>query len=409
VSSFRAARGVNDGWQGELGARTAHVTRDTQQPPMADYYSVLGVDRGASDDDIKKAYRKLAMTYHPDRNGGSREAEEKFKEITEAYDVLRDASKRAAYDRYGEAGLRGGGGGAYHHVDLSEALNIFMRDFGLGDLFTQGGGRSGASAVRQGSDIKVAAELTLAEVAVGVEKTFKVKLLDLCELCEGKGAEPGTRPTTCTTCQGSGEVRRAQRSFFGQFVSVAPCPTCAGEGTVVASPCKKCRGEGRIRTERTVTAKIPPGVATGQYMTLRGQGNVGPRGGPRGDILVVFEVEDDPRFERDGEDIYCEALLSYPQLALGAELQVPGVVGEVALRVPPGTQSGHVFHFRGRGLPRVNASGVGDMHVRVQLWTPETLSDEEERLIRRLAELQQQPPDKRAKGFWSQLKEAFSA
>ncbi len=375
---------------------------------MADFYETLGVERTAADDEIKKAYRKLAMTYHPDRNGGSREAEERFKEITEAYDVLRDPNKRAAYDRYGEAGLRGGGGGA-QHVDLSEALNIFMRDFGLGDLFSQAGGRSGGTAVRQGSDIKLPAELTLAEVATGVEKTFSVKLLDACDLCDGRGAEPGTKPSTCPTCSGIGEVRRAQRSFFGQFVSVAPCPTCSGEGTVVATPCKKCRGEGRVRVDRTITAKIPPGVATGQYMTLRGQGNVGPRGGPRGDVLIVFEVEDDARFERDGEDVYCEALLSYPQLALGAELQVPAVIGEVTLRVPAGTQSGHVFHFRGKGVPRVNATGVGDMHVRVQLWTPERVSDEEERLLRRIAELQQRPPEKRAKGFWTQLREVFTA
>jgi molecular chaperone DnaJ len=201
---------------------------------MADYYAVLGVERTASDDEIKKSYRKLAMTYHPDRNGGSQEAEERFKEITEAYDALRDPNKRAAYDRYGEAGLRGGAGGA--PPDLSEALNIFMRDFGLGDLFGQAGGRSGGTAVRQGTDIKLPAELTLAEVATGVEKSFKVRLLETCELCDGRGAEPGTKPTTCTTCNGMGEVRRAQRSFFGQFVSVAPCPTCAGEGTVVATP-----------------------------------------------------------------------------------------------------------------------------------------------------------------------------
>ncbi|CAA9311763.1 MAG: Chaperone protein DnaJ [uncultured Gemmatimonadaceae bacterium] len=375
---------------------------------MADYYTTLGVERTASDDEIKKAYRKLAMTYHPDRNGGSKEAEERFKEITEAYDALRDPNKRAAYDRYGEAGLRGGGAGA-QHVDLSEALNIFMQNFGMGDLFSQAGGRSGGTAVRQGSDIKLPAAITLAEVATGLEKTFKLKLLDPCDACDGRGAEPGTKAATCPTCAGAGEVRRAQRSFFGQFVSVAPCPTCSGEGTVVATPCRKCRGEGRVRVERSVTAKIPPGVATGQYMTLRGQGNVGPRGGPRGDVLVVFEVEDDPRFERDGEDVYCEALLSYPQLALGAELQVPAVIGDVTLKVPPGTQSGHVFHFRAKGLPRVNATGVGDMHVRVQLWTPERVSDEEERLLRRLAELQQNPPDKRNKGFWTQLKEVFSA
>ena len=204
-------------------------------------------------------------------------------------------------------------------------------------------------------------------------------------------------------------MRRAQRSFFGQFVSVAPCPTCAGEGTVIASPCKKCRGEGRVRGEHTIAVDIPAGVATGQYMTLRGRGNVGPRGGERGDILVVFEVDDDPRFERDGEDLYCEVLVSYPQLVLGGDVAVPGVVNDLSLRLPPGTQSGQIFHLRGRGLPRVNATGTGDLHVRVQLWTPESLSEEEEALIRRLAELRSKMPEKREKGFWSKMKEALGA
>ena len=379
---------------------------------MSDFYSVLGVQRTASDDDIKKAYRKLAMQCHPDRNNGSREAEEKFKEITEAYDVLRDPNKRAAYDRYGEAGLRAGaGGGGFHHVDLSEALGIFMRDFGafsgLGDLFGASGGRRPGDS-RRGSDVKLTVELTLAEVATGVQKTFSAKLLDPCDKCEGSGAEQGTRAQRCNTCGGSGEVRRAQRSFFGQFVSVAPCPTCAGEGNVIAAPCKKCRGEGRLRGDHSIPVQIPPGVATGQYMTLRGLGNAGPRGGPRGDVLVVFEVADDPRFERDAEDLYCEVLVSYPQLVLGADVEVPAVTTTVSLRVPPGTQSGQVFNVRGRGLPRVNASGVGDLHVRVQLWTPDSVSREEEALLRKLAETQK-PPQAREKGFWTRMKEALGA
>jgi molecular chaperone DnaJ len=374
---------------------------------MADFYSVLGVARDASDDDIKKAYRKLAMQYHPDRNNGSKDAEEKFKEITEAYDVLRDADKRAAYDRFGEAGLRGAGAGGFHHVDLSEALNIFMRDFaGFGDLF--GGGRQPGTS-RTGADVKLGVSLTLEEVATGVEKSITVKLLDPCDKCSGSGAEPGTKPQRCTTCGGSGEVRRAQRSFFGQFVSVAPCPTCAGEGTVVASPCRKCRGEGRLRAEHSIPVRIPAGVATGQYMTLRGLGNAGPRGGARGDILVVFDVQDDPRFERDGEDLYCEVLVTYPQLVLGSDIEVPAVTGSVSVRVPPGTQSGQVFHLRGRGLPRVNATGVGDLHVRVQLWTPDTLAGEEKELIERLAQLQHSAPDTRNKGFWTKMREALGA
>ena len=379
---------------------------------MSDFYSVLGVQRAASDDDIKKAYRKLAMQYHPDRNNGSREAEEKFKEITEAYDVLRDPNKRAAYDRYGEAGLRGGAGGAgFHHVDLSEALGIFMRDFGafsgLGDLFGAAGGRRQGNS-RAGSDVKLTVELSLQEVATGVQKTFNAKLLDPCDRCEGSGAEQGTKAQRCSTCGGSGEVRRAQRSFFGQFVSVAPCPTCAGEGTVIAAPCKKCKGEGRTRGDHSIPVQIPAGVATGQYMTLRGMGNAGPRGGPRGDVLVVFDVADDPRFERDGEDLYCEVLVSYPQLVLGDDVEVPAVTTTVSLRIPPGTQSGQVFNVRGRGLPRVNASGVGDLHVRVQLWTPDAVTRDEEALLRKLAETSK-VPQSREKGFWTRMKEALGA
>ena len=378
---------------------------------MADFYSVLGVPRGSSDDDIKKAYRKLAMQYHPDRNNGSKDAEEKFKAITEAYDVLRDPQKRAAYDRYGEAGLRGGGGG-FHHVDLSEALGIFMRDFGafagLDEMFGFGS-RSGGS-VRAGADVKITIPLTLAEVATGVEKKVTIKLLDQCDKCAGSGAEPGTKAVTCSTCNGSGEVRRAQRSFFGQFVTVAPCPTCHGEGTVVQTPCKKCRGEGRVREEREVAIDIPPGVATGQYMTLRGAGNAGQRGGARGDIHVIFEVADDPRFERDGEELYTEVLVTYPQLVLGADITVPTVTSSAPLKIPPGTQSGQVFHLRGRGLPRVNASGTGDLHVRVQLWTPDRLTDDERDLIARLGEIQKSVPlDGRDKGFWAKMKEALGA
>jgi molecular chaperone DnaJ len=376
---------------------------------VADFYSVLGVTRTASDDEIKKAYRKLAMQYHPDRNNGSKEAEEQFKAISEAYDVLRDPEKRAAYDRYGEAGLRGGGGGGFHHVDLSEALNMFMRDFGglggFSDLF--GTGR--AQANRTGADVKVQINLTLSEVATGVDRTLAMKLLDACDKCNGNGAEPGTTPQRCATCGGSGEVRRAQRSFFGQFVSVAPCPTCGGEGTVVSTPCKKCRGDGRVRAEKTLTIRVPAGVATGQYMTLRGRGNAGPRGGERGDVIVLFGVEDDPRFERDGDDLYSEVLVSYPQLVFGTDLDVPTVTGTVALRVPPSTHSGHVFHVRGKGLPRVNASGTGDLHVRVQLWTPDELTRDEETLIRKLAEVAAKPPQTRAKGFWTKMKEALGA
>jgi molecular chaperone DnaJ len=280
---------------------------------------------------------------------------------------------------------------------------------GFGDLFGGGRGGGGQSGPRTGSDIRITVPLKLAEVETGVEKTVTVKLLTSCEACQGSGAEPGTTAQRCTTCAGAGEVRRAQKSFFGQVISVTPCPTCSGEGTIITSPCKKCRGEGRVRQEQEIKIKVPAGVATGQYMTIRGAGNVGPRGGGKGDILVVFEVDEDPRFERDGEDLYCEVLVTYPQLVFGSDVQVPTVSASVTLQVPARTESGQVFHLRGRGLPRVNASGVGDLHVRLQLFTPETLAPEEETLIKRLGEIQSAPVQRRAKGFWSKIKESLGA
>jgi molecular chaperone DnaJ len=378
---------------------------------MADYYEVLAVSRTATDEEIKAEYRKLAMRWHPDRNNGSKEAEEKFKELTEAYDVLRDPQKRAAYDRYGEAGLRAGGmSGGFHHFDLSEALNVFMRDFGFGAGFSTmfGDARQGGS-VRTGADVKVTVELTLQEVATGVDKKVSLRLLDPCDRCEGRGAEPGSRAEVCPSCGGAGEVRRAQRSFFGQFITVAPCPTCKGEGSVIGSPCKKCRGEGRIRADREMSIQVPAGVATGQYMTLRGVGNAGARGGTRGDVHVMFEVADDPRFERDGEDLYTEVLATYAHLVFGADVNIPTVAGSVVLSVPAGTQSGQIFHLRGRGLPRVNTSGTGDLHVRVQLWTPDRLTEREEQLIQELGKVQKSVPVDRGKSFWTRMRDALGA
>jgi molecular chaperone DnaJ len=378
---------------------------------MADYYEVLSISRTATDEEIKTAYRKLAMRWHPDRNNGTKEAEEKFKELSEAYDVLRDPQKRAAYDRYGEAGLRAGGAASgFHHFDLSEALNVFMRDFGLGGSFGTifGDARQGGS-IRTGADVKVSVQLTLEDVAAGVDRTVNLKLLDPCERCEGQGAEPGTRAQVCPSCGGAGEVQRAQRSFFGQFITVAPCPTCKGEGSVIASPCKKCRGDGRVRVDREITVHVPAGVSTGQYMTIRGVGNAGVRGGPRGDVHVVFDVSDDPRFERDGEDLYTEVLTTYPQLVFGADVNIPTVNGSVVLSVPPGTQSGQIFHLRGRGLPRVNTGGTGDLHVRVQLWTPDRLTQQEEELIKKLATVQKSVPVDRGKSFWTKMRDALGA
>jgi molecular chaperone DnaJ len=375
---------------------------------VSEFYALLGISREASDTEIKKAYRKLAMEYHPDRNS-SPHAEAKFKEITEAYEVLRDPQKRATYDRYGKAGLAGGGGYGFHHVDLSEALNIFMRDFGaMGGFESLFGGRRSRAEERRGQDIRVTVRLTLTEVALGAKKTVKLKTLERCGTCEGTGAKPGSHPTTCTTCHGSGEVRRATRSMFGQFISVAPCPTCSGEGKIIADPCEVCRGEGRVRGERSVTVDIPAGVSTNNYLTLRGQGAAGPRNGPNGDLLVMLDIKEDERFERQGDDLVFDLLVSFSQAALGGEHAVPTPYGEEQLKIPSGTQPETVLRLRGKGLPILGQDAKGDLLVRVRVWTPERLNEEQERLFRELAKVEGEPP-KRSPGFWSKLKEALGA
>jgi molecular chaperone DnaJ len=375
---------------------------------VSDYYALLGCSRTATETEIKKAYRKLAMEYHPDRNSAP-EAEARFKEITEAYEVLRDPEKRAMYDRYGKAGVGAGAGGGFHHVDLGEALNIFMRDFGgMGGFESLFGGGRSRSDQRRGQDIKVTVRLTLTEVALGAKKNVKIKSLERCAVCEGSGAKAGSKPTTCTGCGGSGEVRRAARSMFGQFISVAPCPTCNGEGRVITEPCEVCRGEGRVRGERTVTVEVPAGVSGNNYLTLRGQGAAGPRGGPGGDLLVMLDIKEDERFERQGDDLIYDLSLSFSQAALGGEHQVPTPYGEERLKVPSGTQPETVLRLRNKGLPILGQDGRGDLLVRVHVWTPEQLTDEQERLFREMAKLEGEGP-KRAPGFWSKLKEALGA
>jgi molecular chaperone DnaJ len=251
-------------------------------------------------------------------------------------------------------------------------------------------------------------KLSLAEVAGGVKKTVKLKTLERCATCAGSGARPGTQPSRCTTCGGSGEVRRAARSMFGQFVSVSACPTCGGEGQVVLQPCEVCRGEGRVKGERTTTVEIPAGVSANNYLTLRGQGAAGPRNGPQGDLLVMLDVKQDERFERRGDDLVLDLPVSFSQAALGAQVTIPTVYGDEEIRVPPGTQPETVLRLKGRGLPVLGQSAKGDLLIRVRVWTPERLSDEQERLFQQLATLEGEPP-KRSPGFWSKLKEALGA
>ena len=387
---------------------------------MRDYYEILGVARDADGDAIKKAYRKLAVQFHPDKNGGSKEAEEKFKEATEAYEVLRDPQKRGAYDRYGHAGVRGSGaaGGGFQGFDFSDALNVFMRDFGgfsgFEDLFgAAAGARRGRGGARKGPDVRVRLTITLGEVAAGTKKTIRLALDAPCETCAGSGAAPGTQPVTCTTCGGNGQVRRVQNSVFGQMVSVTPCPTCRGEGKTIASPCPKCSGSGVQRGERDIEVDVPAGVSSGDYITMRGQGNAGPSGAARGDLIVVMDVKEDPRFSREGADLIHDHAITFSRAALGGEVEVPTVDGTAKVTIPPGTQSGRMLRLRGRGLPHLRGGGRGDQIVRIIVWTPTKLDAEQERLLRQLATLEAPPPsntDPNVKegGFWSKVKEALT-
>ena len=360
-----------------------------------DFYEVLGVAKGATDDEIKKAYRKLALKYHPDRNPGDKQAEESFKEATEAYDVLSDDQKRARYDQFGHAGIGSGAGaqsgfeGGAYGFDLSDALRTFMRDFGgfgdLGNIFGEGGGRRTATAgPSRGNDLRVTLALTLEEVATGVEKKVRLARRAACQTCQGSGSEDG-KVTPCTTCGGTGEIRRVARSIFGQVMNVSVCPTCHGEGQIVAKPCKTCHGGGRVKVSEAITVKIPAGVASGNYIPIRGKGDVGPRGGPPGDLLVFIEEHAHPIFERHGDDIFASVPVTFSQAALGDDqLEVPALDGKTVMKLPRGTQTNRLFRLRGRGIPHLRGGGRGDVIVRVVIWTPERLGKDSEDLLKKL-------------------------
>jgi molecular chaperone DnaJ len=379
-----------------------------------DYYEVLGLGRDANEDDIKKAYRKLALQHHPDRNPGSQEAEEKFKEATEAYEVLKDPQKRSTYDQFGHAGLSGAGGfgtGGFAGFDLSDALRAFMRDFGgFGGIFDDFFGGTTARTQRgypKGQDLQVRLNLTLEEIAAGVEKKIKIKRLQRCDECGGSGAAKGSSKKTCPRCHGSGQLRRVSRSLFGQFVNVTICDVCHGEGEIVDQPCPQCRGEGRAKGTSTVSVKIPAGVTSGNYIQMRGAGNVGPRGGPPGDVIVLVDEQQHPEFRRHGDDILHDTLISFAQAALGDQIPVPTLDGKIDLKIPPGTQSGKIFRFRGKGIPHLHGYGKGDELIRVLVWVPTHLSSEEKKLLKELAAKENMKPPEGDKGFFEKLKETL--
>ncbi len=361
-----------------------------------DCYEVLGVDRGALEEEIKRAYRKLAMNYHPDRNPGDKEAEERFKEASEAYEVLRDPEKRQIYDRFGHEGLRGTGFTGFRGFDdiFSSFGDIFEEFFGFGTRSKDS--RRGRGRGRPGSDLRYNLTLTLEEAAVGREAEIPVERHEQCSTCNGSGAKPGTSPTVCPMCHGRGQVTRSQ----GFFTISTTCGQCYGQGQIIAHVCEACHGAGRTRVQQKVNVKIPPGVDNGSRLRLRGEGDPGEGGGPSGDLYVVIFVEPHPFFERQGDDVLCQVPISFTQAALGAKMEVPTLGGEETIQIPKGTQSGTLFRLGGAGMPRLRGPGRGDQVIQVVVKTPPHLTKRQEEILRELAEISGEEVAPRKKGFW---------
>lgn len=390
-------------------------------PTTKDYYDILGVDKNASDSEIKKAYRKMAMKYHPDRNKGDDSSEQKFKEASEAYDVLKDPQKRARYDQYGHSGLHSDGFNEqdFHDINIEDIFSRFGDIFGS-DIFGGAGGRGGRgrsrsrarrSAGQRGSDMKLNIELTLEEIAFGTEKKLKVKKQVQCDACDGTGAETSDDYETCSTCNGMGEVRQVNKTMFGQFVNVQACPNCNGEGRIIRNKCSKCNGQGRVTGKETVKVRIPAGVSSGNYITMRNSGNAGVRGGEAGDLIVLIEEKEHEQFERDQNDIYYDLVLSIPDATLGTEVEVPTLKGKAKLKIDEGTQPGKLLRMKGRGIQGLNGAGTGDQYIRVNVYIPKNLSNEEKKKIASLKEADNFDPvhkKESKKGFFSKIKDVFS-
>lgn len=390
-----------------------------------DFYEILGVERKASQDVIKKSYRKLALQFHPDRNPGNKQAEDKFKEAAEAYEVLSDPDKRRRYDQFGHEGMRGTDFRPFTNVD-----DIFST---FGDIFGQGGGfggsvfdemfgRGSGSGQRRrqtqvgqpGSDLKLRLKITLEEVAAGVEKKLKIKKYILCETCRGSGAKSSSSRLTCPVCSGTGELRQVSRSVFGQFVNISTCSNCGGEGKIVKDPCLTCKGDGRVQSEAAVKVQIPAGVTEGNYISLRGEGNAGVRGGQAGDVIVIIDVESHEVFTRNNDDVILDLLVSFPEAALGAEIEVPTLNGRAKLKVEAGTQSGRILRMREKGIAHLNSYGRGDQLVRVNIWVPTKTDSNDRNLLKDLSLSENINPkegDKSAhseKSFFDRMKKTYS-
>ncbi|GAB6084831.1 molecular chaperone DnaJ [Alkaliphilus crotonatoxidans] len=371
-----------------------------------DFYEVLGVDRNANADEIKRAYRKLAMKYHPDKNQGDQEAEAKFKEINEAYEVLSSPEKKQRYDQFGHAGMNGNGGGGFEggFGGFGGFDDIF------GDIFDMFGGGSGRrrSGPQKGSDVKYETTITFEEAAFGAEKTVEFHRYDNCETCNGTGAKPGTDKKTCPHCKGTGEIRYAQRTPLGQIVNVKACQHCGGEGQIIEEPCTTCKGRGKVRKLRKIKVRIPAGVDNGMVIPLRGEGEPGTKGGPPGDLYVVLKVLPHRIFVREGLDIICEIPITFVQAALGDELEVPTLEGKVKYKIPEGTQSGTVFRLKSKGIVSPKGYGKGDQFVKVLVEVPKKLSEKQKDILRQFAAEGGEDVHEQRKSFFDKVKDAFS-
>ena len=386
-----------------------------------DYYEILGVDKGADEATVKSAYRKKAMQYHPDRNPGDKSAEDKFKEATEAYEVLKDPQKKQMYDQYGHAGMGQGAGGfsgfggqGFEGFDLSDALRSFMRDFGgsggggsvFEEMFGMGGGGTRRRRNR-GEDLRIRVKLTLEEIAKGVDKKVKVNRFVGCNTCGSTGVAAGSSKKTCPQCKGHGQVRTLSRTFLGTVQQVTTCNSCRGTGEIIADACKSCNGEGRVRGSSEVTINIPAGVSAGNYMTIDNMGNAAPNGGETGDLIAVFEEIPHEHFERHGDHVVCDLPISFTTAAMGGTVKVPILGGSANLKIPAGSQPGKTLKMRGKGIPHLHHSGHGDQLVRLIVWVPTKLSSDDKKLLEKLELSDSFVPPKENKSFFDKLRDSL--
>mgnify|MGYP005973733841 FL=1 len=377
-----------------------------------DYYEVLGVSKSADATEIKKAYRKLALKYHPDKNPGDKEAEEKFKEAAEAYDVLSNEEKKRRYDQFGHAGVGGAGqggfGGGMSMDDIfSQFGDIFGSFGGFSGFGGFGGGRS-ARRVNRGTNLRVKVKMNLQEIATGIEKKIKVKKYVACQHCNGTGAKDGKSYSTCSTCKGSGQVTRVQNTILGAMQTTSTCPTCEGEGKIINEKCTFCNGEGVLMSEEVISINIPAGVGEGMQLSLSGKGNAARRGGVNGDLIVLIEEEEHPELVRDGNDLLYNVFIGYPEAVLGETVEIPTIEGKVKVKIEAGTQPGKILRLRGKGLPDVNGYGKGDLLAKVNVWIPKNLSKDEKKLVEKMKEAEGfKPGSGDKKSIFSKMKDFF--